>query len=182
MKISQLSIDGVHLVTPTKLGDSRGAFARLYCEDTFQHHDLNTKWVQMNLSRSAKKGTVRGLHFQVPPFSEVKLVRAVKGEILDVVLDLRQGSVTFGQHCAVELDSDAMHTLYIPQGCAHGFQTLTDDVELHYMHSVPYTPESEGGVRFDDPALGIPWPLTVADASPRDLSLPYFSDIKPMSL
>lgn len=182
MKISPLPIAGAYHIVPEKLGDNRGAFARLFCNERFAEQGLNIEWAQMNLSRSAQKGTLRGLHFQRPPFSEVKLVRAVSGKVFDVLVDLREGSKTFGAHCGVILDSDQLEALYIPQGCAHGFQTLTDDVELHYMHSAPYALEHEGGIRFDDPTLSIRWPLGVTETSPRDRALPLFSDIKPITL
>ncbi|MFC4214812.1 dTDP-4-dehydrorhamnose 3,5-epimerase [Pseudophaeobacter arcticus] len=182
MKIMPLSIAGAYHIVPEKRGDNRGAFARLFCTDRFDAAGLNTKWVQMNLSRSSQQGTVRGLHFQRPPFSEIKLVRAVTGRVYDVVVDLREGSKTYGAHCGVTLDSDQMDTLYIPQGCAHGFQTLTDNVELHYMHSAPYAPDHEDGVRFDDPTLAIRWPLSVTETSPRDRALPLLSDMKPLIL
>lgn len=182
MKITPLAIAGAYHIAPKKHGDNRGAFARLFCKDRFDALGLNTDWAQMNLSRTAQKGTLRGLHFQNPPFSEIKLVRAVIGTVYDVVVDLRDGSGTFGAHCGVELNSDQMDTLYIPHGCAHGFQTLTDNVELYYMHSTPYAPDHEGGVRFDDPALAIDWPLSVTEASPRDQALPLLSDIKPLRL
>jgi dTDP-4-dehydrorhamnose 3,5-epimerase len=182
MKIEPLSIEGAYKITPSKLGDSRGTFARVYCAHTFSDQRLNTTWVQMNTSFNATKGTVRGLHFQRPPFAEIKLVRCVRGEVLDVFLDLRQDSATFGTVCTVNLNGDAMESVYIPAGCAHGFQTLSDNVELHYSHSTPYTPTSEGGVNITDPDLAIPWPLPFSNMSERDKIHPQFASTEPISL
>ncbi len=182
MKIELLNIDGAYKITPNKLGDSRGAFARVYCSDIFAAHGLNTHWVQMNTSINAVQGTVRGLHYQLPPYAEIKLVRCVRGKVFDVFVDLRHGSRTFGQTCTLVLDSDALETVYIPQGCAHGFQTLTDDVELHYTHSAFYNPEHEAGLRFNDPALQIEWPLPFAAISERDKKHPSLETTEPITL
>ncbi len=180
MNFEPLNIEGAYKITPRKMGDSRGAFARVYCAEEFAKRGLNTGWVQMNTSINAVKGTVRGLHFQRPPYAEVKLVRCVHGRVLDVFLDLRKDVASFGQVCSVLLDSDALETVYIPAGCAHGFQTLTDDVEMHYCHSEPYKPEYEAAVNIFDPALAIAWPLSISSISDRDQNNPLFAAIEPI--
>ena len=182
MIFEPLAIDGAYKITPKKRGDSRGAFARVYCAQEFANYGLNTDWVQMNTSINAAKGTVRGLHFQRAPFAEIKLVRCVRGRVLDVFVDLRKNAPSFGHVCSVMLDSDALETVYIPAGCAHGFQTLTDDVEMHYCHSQPYKPEYEGAVNLTDPALAIDWPLPISTISERDQNHPPFATIEPITL
>jgi dTDP-4-dehydrorhamnose 3,5-epimerase len=182
MIFEPLAINGAYKITPEKLGDNRGAFARVYCAETFAAHGLNTQWEQMNTSINAAKGTLRGLHFQRPPHAEIKLVRCVRGRVFDVFVDLRKGSPDFGKVCTVTLDSAALETVYIPAGCAHGFQTLTDDVELHYCHSQPYHPAHEGAVNPTDPALAINWPLPVSTISERDKNHPPFATIEPIIL
>jgi len=182
MIFEPLNINGAYKITPKKLGDNRGAFARVYCAETFAAQGLNTEWVQMNTSINAQKGTVRGLHFQRPPYAEIKLVRCVRGRILDVFVDLRKGSCDFGCVCAVPLDSETLDSVYIPAGCAHGFQTLTDDVELHYCHSQPYQPDYEGAVNLSDPTLAINWPLPITTISERDRFHPPFATIESIIL
>jgi dTDP-4-dehydrorhamnose 3,5-epimerase len=180
MNFTPLPIDGAWEITLERRGDARGWFARGYCDAEFAANGLNTAWVQCNQSFSAAPGTLRGLHFQRPPHAEIKLVRALRGRVLDVMLDLRAGSRTLGRHVAVTLDAERMNAVYIPAGCAHGFQTLTDDCELLYAHSAAYAPEAEGGVDACDPALGIEWPLPVAARSPRDAGLPPLDAVDPM--
>lgn len=182
MKIEPLSIAGAYKISPQKIGDERGSFSRVYCEDIFRQNGLNTNWVQMNTSRNREKGTVRGLHYQRPPCAEVKLVRAVRGTVFDVFVDLRQGSSSFGTACCVTLESDGFEMVYIPQGCAHGFQTLSDDVELHYMHSAVYAPKYEAGLDLTDPALNIRWPLPFAVVSDRDKTHPSLATTEPIIL
>ena len=182
MNIKPLKIEGAYKITPNKLGDNRGAFARVYCDKIFQAHNLNTSWVQMNTSINAQKGTVRGLHYQKPPFAEIKLVRCVRGEVFDVFVDLRKNSKTYGKTCCLSLNSDALEAVYIPAGCAHGFQTLTDNVELHYSHSQFYKPEYEAGLRLDDPTLEIKWPLPFSEISERDKIHPLLKTTEPIIL
>lgn len=182
MKFEPLDIKGAFKITPKRLGDNRGAFARVYCDDEFSQNGLNTQWVQMNTSINTVKGTVRGLHFQRAPFAEIKLVRCVRGKIRDVFLDLRKGSDTFGTVCTVDLNSDDFESVYIPAGCAHGFQTLSDNVEIHYCHSAPHHPNAEGAVNLADPELAIDWPLPITNISERDKTHPSFSTIEPISL
>src|SRR6476661_1612217 len=153
MRFEPTAIDGVTIVRHDGRGDERGRFRRLYCEREFAAAGLNTHWVQSNHSVTLGAGSVRGLHFQRPPHAETKLVSCTAGRAYDVAVDLRSGSPTYLHWTAVELDEDT--SLYIPAGCAHGFQALTDEVHLIYQHSATYAPDAEGGVRFDDPALNI---------------------------
>lgn len=162
----------VHL-EPT--GDSRGFFARTFCVDEFAAHGLEANYPQHSISFSVRSGTLRGMHYQREPHSEVKLVRCVKGAIWDVVIDIRPGSPTYRQWQAFELSSTSGRQLYIPKGFAHGFQTLTNDVEVNYLISEPYAPQSANGIRYDDPAFGIGWPLAVTEISEKDLHWPNFA-------
>ena len=163
-------IAGAFVVKHDVRSDDRGRFKRQYCEREFADAGLNTRWVQVNHSVTLGRGSVRGLHFQLPPSAEVKLVSCPSGRAFDVAIDLRQGSPTFLQWASAELD-DAT-SFYIPEGCAHGFQALTDEVQLIYQHSAFYDSKAEGGVRFDDPAIGIDWPLPIGTLSDRDRSFP----------
>ena len=164
--------DGPRLIALRKIGDDRGWFARTFCADTFAAEGLETVFPQHNTSFSAETGTIRGLHFQRAPHAEVKLIRAVKGAVFDVIVDLRPGSDTFGQWAGFELSEDNGHMLYVPGGFAHGFQTLRPDSAVAYPTSHPYTPEAEGGVRFDDPGLAIVWTVPVTEVSDKDRSWP----------
>lgn len=180
MIFTPLPIDGAFEIELNRIGDARGYFGRVYCEAEFKAEGLNTCWVQANVSYTEAKGTIRGLHFQRPPAAEVKMVRALRGRVLDVFLDLRIGSPSYGRSCALELSADAKNAAYIPAGCAHGFQTLCDDVELHYSHSHAYAPEYEDGVHPLDPDLGVNWPLPVAQLSTRDAALPALAECEPI--
>lgn len=180
MRLTKLPIDGPVRVELDRLEDERGFFARSYCSQEFAEHGLFDTVAQVNTSFTAQMGSVRGIHFQREPHSEAKLVRVVRGAIFDVVVDLRADSPTFGQWISEELSADNRTMLAIPEGFGHGFQTLTDDVEMIYLHSVPYAPESNGGIRFDDPAVGIVWPLPINLVSPKDLTLPLLDDLEPL--
>jgi dTDP-4-dehydrorhamnose 3,5-epimerase len=180
MIFRSLPLAGAFEVTLERHADSRGFFARFFCADAFSGHGLNTSWVQMNLSFSVEKGTLRGLHFQRPPMGEAKLVRCLRGLVLDVIVDLRAGSSTFGQHCTVELSEKTRNSIYVPVGFAHGFQTLTGGCELQYLHSVAYAPEAEGGVAPFDADLAIDWPLPAVQVSDRDLALPALKELAPL--
>jgi dTDP-4-dehydrorhamnose 3,5-epimerase len=161
--------------------DARGRFKRQYCEREFADAGLNTRWVQVNHSVTLGRGSVRGMHFQRPPAAEAKVVSCPVGRAFDVVVDLRKNSKYFLRFAAVEIDENT--SFYLPEGCAHGFQTLTDEVHLIYMHGAFYDPAVEDGVRFDDPALGIPWPLPVGSASERDRSFaPIASNFEGIAL
>lgn len=172
MKFRPLSLPGAVEVSLERREDPRGFFARIFCEAEFKQAGLNTAWVQMNMSHSVAKGTLRGLHFQREPASEVKLVRCIRGAVWDVIVDLRAGSDSYGQYCAVTLEASTGNAIYIPKGFAHGFQTLTAEAELMYFHSAAYAPDHEGGINPFDPGLGIDWPLPAANVSDRDRELP----------
>lgn len=165
-------IEGAWLVELNRLGDDRGFFARTWCREEFENRGITVDLRQANMSFSAKAGTLRGMHFQYGEDAEMKLVRCVRGAIFDVVLDLRKGSPTFGRWEGVELTAENRRMLVVPEGCAHGFQTLVGDSEVFYLVSAAYAPESEGGVRWDDPAFGIKWPLPVSEISAKDAAHP----------
>ncbi len=141
-----------------KHADSRGFFARTYCEREFEAHGLKSRYMQCNVSFNKRKGTLRGMHFQTVPYEEAKVVRCTQGAIYDVIIDLRPASLTFKQHLAVVLSAESGKMLYVPEGFAHGFQTLEDDTEVFYQMSQFYAPEHGRGVRWNDPAFGIEWP------------------------
>ncbi len=154
--------------------DERGFFARSFCQNDFNEHGLKVNVAQCNVSFNKKKGTLRGMHFQLPPKAEAKLVRCTRGKIYDVVIDLRTGSPTYCQWEAVELSADNYRALYIPEEFAHGFQTLEDNSEVFYQMFEFYAPEYASGVRWDDPAFGITWPLPGPIISERDQSYPAY--------
>lgn len=161
------------LIDPEPRGDDRGFFARMMCREEFAAHGLIADFVQHNMSFSRNRGTVRGLHFQRAPHAEAKLMRCTRGEIVDVIVDLRGASPTYLQHEAFVLTAENHRLLYVPPGFAHGFQTLTDDTEVFYPVSAAYAPDMEGGVRHDDPLIGISWPLGVSELSSKDASWPF---------
>ena len=174
MKFSQTDLPGVFLIEPEMLADDRGSFARSFCVDEFKAAGIDFDIVQANISFNKFSGTVRGMHFQAPPHAEAKVVRCTSGAMYDVVVDLRPESGTYGKWTAAELNADNRAALFIPEGCAHGFQTLVDNTEVDHLMSERYVPEAASGVRFDDPAFGIEWPLPVASVSDRDRSWPDF--------
>jgi dTDP-4-dehydrorhamnose 3,5-epimerase len=176
MKFSPSPLKGSYIVQPEPIRDERGWFARTYCANEFERIGHGKSWVQMNHSYTTKKGTVRGLHYQLPPHKEIKLVRCVRGKVFDVIIDLRKGSDTFLQWFGTNLSDKNLDMLYIPEGFAHGFQTLTDDCELLYQHSEYYTPGAEGGIRYNDPAVNIQWPLEITNMSERDLHHPLLTE------
>ena len=157
-------------------GDERGYFMRVYDVDTFRTGNLSTEWVQENQAFSSRKGVVRGLHFQKPPFAETKLVRVVLGAVLDVFVDLRRGSKSYGQWDALELTSQNHKALYLPRGFAHGYCTLSDESLVLYKVDSRYTPDAEGGVLWNDPDLGIPWPVENPLVSAKDSKWPLFRE------
>lgn len=182
MNFSELKIPGAYRITLEKKEDERGFFARQYCEREFADHGLNTNWVQMNLSHSVQKGTLRGMHFQRPPDAEVKMVKCVSGQIFDVMVDLRRGSDTFGQWYGEELSAQNHRMFYIPKGVAHGFQVCSDGCEMIYWHSEFYEPNSEGGINPLDESIGINWPLGITEISNRDKKLPRLEDLDPITI
>lgn len=168
MQFVPTHIPGAFEVRHDGLSDERGRFRRQYCEREFAAAGLNTRWVQVNQSVTLGAGSIRGMHFQNPPAAEAKFVGCTLGRAYDVAVDLRRGSPTFLKWVAVEIDES--RSFYIPEGCAHGFQALTDEVHLIYLHSADYAPEAEDGIRFDDPAISIGWPLALGTISDRDRS------------
>ena len=170
MIISETSIQDVYTIDIDRREDSRGHFARIYCGEEFAAKGLRPMVAQANISFNAKRGTLRGLHFQYPPVAETKYVRCTRGAILDVVVDLRPEFVTFLQHVALHLSAENGRGLYVPERFAHGFITLEDNTELTYLMGEFHTPGAEGGLRYDDPMLGIAWPLQVDVISARDAS------------
>ena len=166
---------GVFLITPERKRDVRGFFARTWCEREAAAHGLNPCVAQCATSYNRKQGTLRGLHYQVAPYAEAKLVRCIAGAIYDVALDLRPDSPTFAQHLAVELTAENRQMLYIPEGLAHGFQTLVDDSEVCYQMSEFHMPQFARGVRYSDPAFGIRWPIAEPVILERDASYPDFA-------
>ncbi len=176
-------LQGAYLVEPIVRSDNRGWFFRSYASEAFETAGLTTQWLQMNHSFTQTAGTIRGMHFQHPPYAEIKLVRCLAGAVYDVIVDLRQGSATFLQWFGTELTAQNKQALYIPQGFAHGFQTLTPDCELAYQHSTAYQPGAEGGIPYNDERLAIQWPLPVSIISARDAAHPLltsdFAGIKP---
>jgi dTDP-4-dehydrorhamnose 3,5-epimerase len=159
MQFTPTEIAGVWIVEMERHGDERGWFARTWCAEEFRRHGLNANLAQCSASFNRSKGTLRGMHFQAAPHEEAKLVRCVRGAMFDVALDLRASSASFRRWVGVELTSDNGRALYVPEGCAHGFQTLADDTEVLYQISNVWHPESARGVRWNDPAFGIQWPL-----------------------
>jgi dTDP-4-dehydrorhamnose 3,5-epimerase len=167
------ALEGAWIIEAQPHKDDRGFFARTFCAEEFEAHGLADKFVQCNTSWNARRGTVRGLHYQLQPSSEVKLVRCTAGALLDVIVDLRPKSPTYLQNYAVELTAANRLALYIPEMFAHGFQTLEDSTEVFYQMSEFYRPKLGRGLRYDDPKLGINWPLSVASISDQDLGWPW---------
>jgi dTDP-4-dehydrorhamnose 3,5-epimerase len=182
MDIEALAIPDVKLIRPKRFGDARGFFSEVYSRPALAAAGITLEFVQDNHSRSAKVGTVRGLHFQTAPFAQDKLVRVTKGRILDVAVDLRRASPTYGRHVSAELSADNWTQILVPVGFAHGFCTLEPDTEVIYKVSQVYAPAHDGGVLWNDPDLGIAWPVATADAvlSDKDVKLPRFRDLSPL--
>lgn len=176
MKIIETPIYGVVVVETSRITDPRGSFARWFCDKELESVIGERRIVQINHSMTAAKGSIRGMHYQKAPCSEMKLIRCVRGRVFDVAVDLRKGSPTFLRWHACELSPDNGLMMVVPEGCAHGFQVMEEDSELLYLHTQSYTPESEGGVLYNDPAIQIGWPLTVNDISERDRNHPVISD------
>jgi len=167
-------LDGAFTIEPERLEDERGFFARTWCQREFEAQGLNASMAQCSVSFNKKRGTLRGMHYQAAPHEEAKVVRCTMGAIYDVIIDLRKHSRTFKQWMAVELTAENRLALYIPEGLAHGFQTLADDTEVLYQITEFFAPECARGVRWNDPAIGIDWPIKVNIASERDMSYPDF--------
>src|SRR5947207_105688 len=168
MIFTETALKGAFIIDLDRRVDSRGFFARSFCQREFAEHGLNPAIAQANVAFSKSKGTLRGMHFQFPPVGETKLVRVTRGAIFDVIVDARPESPTYLQHFGVELSAENHRALYVPDRFAHGFQVLEIDTETTYLMGAVYTPGAEGGLRYDDPALGIAWPLPVSEISARD--------------
>lgn len=163
---------GTRVIEPSPHEDERGRFLRAWCSREFTENGIEFLPVQANMGLSLHKGTIRGMHVQVPPAPEAKLIRCTRGSMFDVVLDLRPNSASYGKWCVEELSAENGRMLYVPELCAHGYQTLEDDTEMYYLTSQFYTPAAATGVRFDDPAFGIEWPLPATVVSEQDRNWP----------
>jgi len=176
MVFTALPLKGAFQIEPEVKMDDRGQFYRFYCKREFAEVGIDKEWLHLNHSHTNNAGTIRGMHYQLPPFAETKLLRCINGKVYDVIIDLRHNSATYLQWLGTELSAENKKMLYIPEGFAHGFQTLTDHCELIYHHSAYYTPGAEGGIRFNDPAININWPLPVTQISDRDISHSLLDD------
>lgn len=181
MHFVKTPLEGAYTIDLDKKGDDRGFFARFFCTDEFRAAGLDENFVQVNNSLSAQKGTLRGMHYQLHPKAESKLVRCIKGALYDVILDLREGSKTFGQWYGAELNAENRRMMYVPKGFAHGFITLTDDTEALYMVSEFYAPALERGLRWNDPRFNIVWPIEPTTISPKDTEHPDFNPLHHLS-
>lgn len=175
MKFEPLPLAGAFLVSLEKREDARGLFARAFCQNEFKSHGIDVDIMQANLSTNTTAGTVRGMHFQRAPNEEIKLVRCIRGAVFDAIVDLRPNSATFGKWFGAQLSEENGRMMVVPKGFAHGYQALTDHATVFYMVSANYAPEAEGGVRYDDPAIGIEWPLPVSGVSDKDRQWPLLN-------
>lgn len=175
MIFKETPLKGAYLIELEKRGDDRGFFARFFCAKEYEQHGLKKTFVQINNSLSAQKGTLRGMHYQLPPNAEVKVVRCIRGRLFDVIIDLRSQSPTFRRWFSVELSAENRTMLYVPEGFAHGFVTLAENTETLYLVSSYYAPDSERGIRWNDPAFAISWPIEPAVVSEKDNHFPDFN-------
>ncbi|HSZ84679.1 MAG TPA: dTDP-4-dehydrorhamnose 3,5-epimerase [Puia sp.] len=176
MIFSPTKLSGSYIIDINTIVDDRGWFARYYCKKDFEEIGYQKEWVQLNHSFTKYKCSIRGMHYQLPPFSEIKLVRCIHGSVFDVIVDVRKNSATFLQWFGAELSAENKKMIYIPEGFAHGFQTLTDDCELLYHHSEFYVQGAEAGILYNEPLIQIEWPLTVNVISKRDLQHPQLTN------
>jgi dTDP-4-dehydrorhamnose 3,5-epimerase len=174
MKFTETTVSGVFLIELDLHADDRGSFARSFCVDEFNEAGMDIHVVQANISFNKHSGAVRGMHYQVSPHAEAKVVRCTRGALYDVVVDLRPDSPSYSQWFGIELNAENRKAMFVPKGCAHGFQTLVDGTEVSYLMSERYVPEAASGVRYDDPAFGIEWPMAVSSVSDRDQGWPDF--------
>jgi dTDP-4-dehydrorhamnose 3,5-epimerase len=179
MRFHDTVIPGAYVVEIEPRRDERGLFGRVFCERELEAHGLATRFVQANVGVSARRGTLRGLHYQAEPFEEVKLVRCSRGAAYDVAVDLRPDSPTYLRYYGIEITPDNLRMLYVPEGCAHGYLTLEDDTEVVYQTSVFYEPTAERGAHYADPAFGICWPIEVAVISEKDAAWPWLGGGEP---
>ena len=177
MKFARTKLPGAWVIELEPKEDERGFLARTFCEDEFADHGLHTRWPQCNLTLTRKRGTIRGMHYQAEPKPEIKLIRCSVGAVYDVLVDIRRDSPMFGKWEAFDLSASNRRMLYVPGGIAHGFQCLADDSELFYQMSEVYFPDLARGVRWNDPAVGISWPLSDPMISERDRNLPLLSNV-----
>jgi len=176
MKIERTKIDGVKIIISEPFVDDRGFFNRIFCQKELEIIRSNIMIAQINHSMTKTRGSIRGMHFQYPPYAEMKIVRCIKGSIFDVAVDLRKDSPTFLQWHGEILSAENMKALVIPEGCAHGFQSLEDDIEMIYLHTQFYSKQSEDAIRYDDPKISIQWPLNCTTVSERDMTYPFLSN------
>jgi dTDP-4-dehydrorhamnose 3,5-epimerase len=176
---TETKLPGAFVIDLDRREDDRGFFARTFCQHEFEEHGLKPVIAQANLAFNRRKGTMRGMHFQYPPAPETKLVRCTRGAILDIIVDLRPESPTYLEHVSVELSADNYRALYVPERFAHGYQVLEDVTETTYQVGEFYTPGAEGGLHYDDPALGLTWPLPVAEISDKDRAWAPLSEVEP---
>lgn len=176
MLFTSLELQGAHIVDLELFEDNRGFFSLIWGQEVFANQGLAANIVQANLSYNRTKGTLRGMHFQNAPFAETKFIRCIRGAIYDVIVDIRPDSPSYKRWIGVELSAENRRALYVPEGFAHGFQTLVDDTEVMYFVSQSYAPQSAGGYRYDDPAFVIDWPLPVTEMSPKDQQWADFSE------
>ncbi|HVN84167.1 MAG TPA: dTDP-4-dehydrorhamnose 3,5-epimerase [Candidatus Binatia bacterium] len=179
MIFRETELPGAFVVELERIADERGFFARSFCQRDFAARGLNSRLVQCNISFNAQRGTVRGMHYQIAPYAETKLVRCTRGGIYDVIVDLRPSSATHRRWIAIELTADNGRMLYIPEGFAHGFQTLADDTEVFYQMSEFYHPECARGVRWNDPAIAVRWPQPIRCIAPKDQAYPLLGAGEP---
>lgn len=178
MRFTETKLRGAFIIDVEPKEDNRGFFTRAFCQHEFQDHGIKPVIAQANIGFNRLRGTMRGMHFQFPPAAETKYVRCTRGAVLDIIVDLRPESPTFLEHVAVELTADNHRAIYVPERFAHGYQALEDNTETSYQVGEFYTPGSEGGLRYDDPALGLTWPLPVTEISEKDRSWPLLADIE----
>jgi dTDP-4-dehydrorhamnose 3,5-epimerase len=178
MIFTETRLKGAFIIDLERREDERGFFARAFCQNEFSDYGLKPIIAQANIASNLRKGTLRGMHFQYPPKAETKLVRCTRGAILDIIVDLRPESRTFLDHIAVELNQDNMTALYVPERFAHGYQALHDGTDTSYQVGEFYAPNAEGGLRYDDPQLNLPWPLPVSMVSPKDQAFRPFREIE----
>jgi dTDP-4-dehydrorhamnose 3,5-epimerase len=179
MIFTETRLKGAFVIDLERRDDSRGFFARAFCQREFEELGLNPRIAQVNVAFSKRKGTVRGMHFQFPPAAETKVVRVTRGEILDVIVDLRPESPTYLEHVAVHLTGENRRALYVPERFAHGYQVLEDDTEMSYEAGEFYVPAAEGGLRHSDPRLRLTWPLAVAEISTKDAAWGLLAEVEP---
>ena len=182
LNFTELPLKGAYTIDLDKREDDRGFFARYWCKNEFEELGLDTNIVQINNSLSPQKGSLRGLHYQRPPKAETKIVRCIRGSIWDVIVDIREGSSTYGKWYSTELNDNNRTMMYVPQGFAHGFQTMVDNVELLYLHSEFYSKEDEGGLLYNDKEIAIDWPIPVSEISERDKLHPILNELEPIKL